>query len=175
MHRSGSQRRRLGKGIGVPKGMLHHMTLDILKQESMSGSELMDEIEHYTDWRPSPGSMYPLLAILEEQRLIEQVSSDLPTLKKYSLTQAGLREVEKRKRSWTHIKSHYHSVQKIYWRLFQGMREEVFEANYRLLNALEKINPLIVDNREASARVRGILEETTKEIEKINKQLENPE
>jgi len=147
------------------------MVLSILEQRPMSGSELSEEIEHNTGWRPSPGSMYPLLAMLEERGLIQQADSYPPTLRKYSLTQSGLRETRRGRRG-ADIKSRYHSIQKIYWRFFQGMRKDLFDAHYRLSAAVEKINPLIRDNQEASARVRGILEETAKEIERVNKQLE---
>jgi DNA-binding PadR family transcriptional regulator len=168
-------RRHPCERIGVPRGILHHMTLSILEREPMSGSELMSKMEYYTDWRPSPGSVYPLLSMLEEEGLIEQAGSDPPTLKKYSLTQTGLREVERRRKSWTNIRSRYHSIQKMYWRLFQGMEEELFEANCRLFAAVEKIHPLIKEDPKTASRIGKLLRETAEEIERIKREVERTE
>jgi DNA-binding PadR family transcriptional regulator len=35
-------------------------------EKPVSGSEIVDKIEEYTDWRPSPGSIYPLLSHMQE-------------------------------------------------------------------------------------------------------------
>jgi DNA-binding PadR family transcriptional regulator len=74
----------------VPKGFLRFHVLEALNQKSMSGSELMDEIGKNTggNWKPSPGSIYPLLAFLQDNEYIKE----LPTengFKRYELTQNG--------------------------------------------------------------------------------------
>jgi DNA-binding PadR family transcriptional regulator len=53
----------------------------------MSGSELMDEISKTTggNWKPSPGSIYPMLSWLQDNQYIKE----LPTengLKRYEIT-----------------------------------------------------------------------------------------
>ena len=80
--------------IGVPRGILLHITLDSIKNMPTSGSELMDEIEYYTEWRPSPGSIYPLLSRLCDQGLIRLVDSDDPSVKRYTLTPDGLKTIK---------------------------------------------------------------------------------
>ncbi|MBS7627233.1 PadR family transcriptional regulator, partial [Candidatus Bathyarchaeota archaeon] len=47
----------------VPKGFLRYKVLKLLKEKPMAGSEIMGVIEEQTGgyWRPSPGSIYPLL------------------------------------------------------------------------------------------------------------------
>jgi DNA-binding PadR family transcriptional regulator len=74
----------------VPKGFLRYQVLQTLKEKPMSGSELMDEIQKQTggNWKPSPGSIYPMLAWLQDNQYIKE----LPTengLKRYELTQSG--------------------------------------------------------------------------------------
>ncbi len=74
----------------VPKGFLRYHVLQSLSEKSMSGSELMDEIQKRTggNWKPSPGSIYPMLAWLQDNQYIKE----LPTengLKRYELTQSG--------------------------------------------------------------------------------------
>lgn len=74
----------------VPKGFLRYQVISALNEKPMSGSELMEEISKKTDgeWKPSPGSIYPLLAWLQDNQYIKE----LPTengLKRYELTQNG--------------------------------------------------------------------------------------
>jgi DNA-binding PadR family transcriptional regulator len=74
----------------VPKGFLRYHVLEALNQQPMSGSELMDAIQKHTEgaWKPSPGSIYPLLAWLQDNAYIKE----LPTengFKRYELTQSG--------------------------------------------------------------------------------------
>jgi DNA-binding PadR family transcriptional regulator len=152
--------------------MLHHITLDILKKESMSGIELMDEIEYYTDWRPSPGSIYPLLSKLEEQSLIKLVKSDDPNLKRYALTKTGVKAKEEQRKLKPVLKSRFYSIQKIFWKLFEGMSETLFDNYLGLLKAIERIHPLIKNNPEASLKVQNLLLETMKEINQVKGQLE---
>jgi len=74
----------------VPKGFLRYRVLETLNEKPMSGSELMEEIQKFTGgaWKPSPGSIYPLLSWLQDDGYIKE----LPTengLKRYELTKSG--------------------------------------------------------------------------------------
>jgi DNA-binding PadR family transcriptional regulator len=74
----------------VPKGFLRYHVLEALNEKPMSGSELMEEIQKHTGgtWKPSPGSIYPLLAWLQDNTYI----NELPTengFKRYELTKTG--------------------------------------------------------------------------------------
>jgi DNA-binding PadR family transcriptional regulator len=74
----------------VPKGFLRHQVLSALKEKPMSGSELMEEISKNTGghWKPSPGSIYPMLAWLQDNTYIEELSHE-NGLKRYELTSGG--------------------------------------------------------------------------------------
>jgi DNA-binding PadR family transcriptional regulator len=168
----GSHKRHPKERIGVPKGLLHHITLDIINREPMSGSELMDEIEYYTDWRPSPGSMYPILSKLEKKGLIAIAESEDLSLKRYALTPAGRTVVEDhRQHAYPHVKSRFHSLQKMYWILFKGMPEDTFEAVSTLLETIEKTTSQLESELEAASRIQELLRETTKKIEEIRGQV----
>jgi len=85
----------------VPKGFLRYEVLKLLSEKPMSGSELMSEIEKKTNgyWKPSPGSIYPLLAWLQEKRYIKEAPEQEVGIKRYVLTDHGktfLEEHEKR-------------------------------------------------------------------------------
>ena len=145
--------------IGIPKGLLLHITLSILKQEPISGSELMDEIEHYTDWRPSPGSVYPLLSKLKKQGIIELVEPDDPSLKRYALTKSGIRLIEERRKLEPNIRSRFLTIQKTYWKLFRGMNDDLFEAVSKLFEIIDEAYPLMKDDEETSHRFQALLYE----------------
>ncbi len=50
------------------------IVLRLLSDSPMNGVELMDAIEEMTHgwWKPSPGSIYPVLSNLEEDRLVKK-------------------------------------------------------------------------------------------------------
>ncbi|MCW4040431.1 MAG: PadR family transcriptional regulator [Candidatus Bathyarchaeota archaeon] len=75
----------------VPKGYLRYTVLRLLKEQAMSGSEIMNTIEKQTQkrWRPSPGSVYPLLAWFREKGYTQDVVSPEPGIKRYKLTPEG--------------------------------------------------------------------------------------
>jgi DNA-binding PadR family transcriptional regulator len=83
----------------VPKGFIRYNVLEALNEKPMSGSEIMEEIEKRTGgfWKPSPGSIYPLLAWLQDNGYVKE----LPTengLKRYELTQGGKALFEEQKK-----------------------------------------------------------------------------
>jgi len=75
----------------VPKGFLRYHVLKLLSEKPMSGSELMSEIEKQTNghWKPSPGSIYPLLSWLQDKGYIKEASEQEPGTKRYTLTEQG--------------------------------------------------------------------------------------
>jgi DNA-binding PadR family transcriptional regulator len=74
----------------VPKGFIRYHVLEALSEKPMSGSELMDQIEKHTGgtWKPSPGSIYPLLSYLQDNEYIKELPTD-NGLKRYELTPTG--------------------------------------------------------------------------------------
>ena len=85
-------KRMLRHTASVPKGFLRYYVLKLLKERPMSGSEIMDEIGKQTRgrWRPSPGSVYPLLAWLQEKGYTEEVPREAGgVVKRYILTEEG--------------------------------------------------------------------------------------
>jgi DNA-binding PadR family transcriptional regulator len=74
----------------VPKGFIRYHVLEALNEKAMSGSELMEEIEKHTGghWKPSPGSIYPLLSWLQDNGYLKELPSE-NGLKRYELTQSG--------------------------------------------------------------------------------------
>ncbi|UCE09704.1 MAG: PadR family transcriptional regulator [Candidatus Thorarchaeota archaeon] len=74
----------------IPRGLLRLIVMTLLKDQDMTGSEIMDTLakRHGGKWRPSPGSIYPLLESLSEKGLIEVVGTEGRS-KTYGLTEVG--------------------------------------------------------------------------------------
>ncbi len=117
--------------------MLRHITLNILSQEPMSGSELTEQIHDYTDWRPSPGSMYPLLASLQEEDLIMPYEDEDKTLKRFTLTDEGMRLVEIHKMEDQEYRNRHKSMRKMYWRLHRDMPLNLYTSFSNFLDTFE--------------------------------------
>ena len=68
--------------------------LALLLERPMHGYEMIQELESRTGgiWRPSPGSVYPTLQLLEDEGLIEATAEG--GRKSYRLTDAGRAEAE---------------------------------------------------------------------------------
>jgi DNA-binding PadR family transcriptional regulator len=74
----------------VPRGLLRHIIPRLLKKRDMTGTEIMQALHDRTEgeWNPSPGTIYPLLASLEESGFIKTVKTEGRS-KTYSLTEEG--------------------------------------------------------------------------------------
>ena len=87
--------RRRGRGRARP-GEVRLALLRLLAEEPRNGYQLMQAIEERSDglWRPSPGSVYPTLAQLEDEGLIRSVETD--GARRFEITEAGREQVESR-------------------------------------------------------------------------------
>jgi DNA-binding PadR family transcriptional regulator len=89
-------------GFGGPRGRrarrgdVRAALLVLLVEEPRNGYQLMQEIEQRSEgvWRPSPGSVYPALQLLEDEGLVITVQADGGRV--YQLTDAGRTAVEER-------------------------------------------------------------------------------
>ena len=159
--------RGLGRRIGVPKGFLRHITLQLLRQTPMSGSEIMDQLQEYTDWRPSPGSVYPLLSMLQDEGLIRPHEDKDPSLKRFTLTDAGLKETDELAEHSQHMRSRNKSIRKIYWRLHMEMPEDLYMSFAGLLDAFETIYSSNRGNREITGKLKMALDRAVEELSLI--------
>jgi DNA-binding PadR family transcriptional regulator len=88
-----------GRGRGGPRGRARRgdvraSILALLGDRPMHGYEMIQEIADRSGgaWRPSPGSVYPTLQLLEDEGLISSVSEGGKKL--FTLTDAGRAEAE---------------------------------------------------------------------------------
>ena len=88
-----------GAGWGPPgrrarRGDVRRLVLAALQEGPAHGYDLMQRLEAQSGglWRPSPGSVYPLLQLLEDQGIVSSEERDGKRL--YQLTEAGQQDAE---------------------------------------------------------------------------------
>ncbi len=89
-------RGRGGKGRGRRgRGDVRAALLALLAERPMHGYEMIQELDSRTGgiWRPSPGSVYPTLQMLEDEGLITSDKSE--GRKRFTLTDGGREEAAK--------------------------------------------------------------------------------
>lgn len=97
-----------GPGFGGPphgrrwragRGDVRAAILLLLDEEPRNGYALMQEIEERSEgvWRPSPGSVYPALAQLEDEGLVRAQAEGSGSGRTFELTDTGRSYVEERR------------------------------------------------------------------------------
>jgi DNA-binding PadR family transcriptional regulator len=96
-------RGRPGGGRRGRRGDVRAAILALLAEKPMHGYEMIQELDSRTGgfWRPSPGSVYPTLQLLEDEGLI--VSEPVEGRKRFTLTDKGREAATKasEKPPWT--------------------------------------------------------------------------
>ena len=78
------------KSAGMRKGWLKPISLWLIEKSSKNGMEIMDEFEKMSRgwWRPSPGSIYPLLDDALREGLLVKLKDG-----RYQITERGREEM----------------------------------------------------------------------------------
>jgi DNA-binding PadR family transcriptional regulator len=85
-----------GPGRKARRGDIRTAALLLLAEEPRNGYQIMQEVEQRSEgvWRPSPGSVYPAVAQLEDEGLIR--SEEIDGRKLFAITDEGRALLEKR-------------------------------------------------------------------------------
>jgi DNA-binding PadR family transcriptional regulator len=77
------------------RGDIRKAILASLREEPAHGYEVMRRLENMSGglWRPSPGSVYPHLQMLEDEGLVQ--STEVDGTRTFKLTEAGVAEASK--------------------------------------------------------------------------------
>lgn len=154
--------------IGVPRGLLRYLSVQFLREKPMSGSEIVDRIEEITDWRPSPGSIYPLLSHMQEIGLIKPHEDEDPTLKRFELTEKGMKTAKELLENDTQMRNRNKTIRKMYWRLHTGMTEELYSSLRDLLDTLEDVYTRHREDAGVSKRLKTALDSAVLKIREID-------
>jgi DNA-binding PadR family transcriptional regulator len=139
------------------RGDMSPIILRVLQEKPMHGYEIISRLEEKSHgmWRPSAGSVYPNLQMLEEQELVS--ARDENNKKVYSLTdkgkEAALKAEEEHKAHWEEKDSHAKN--------FKELKITFFET----LGLLKQI--ATQDSEEKNEEVKKILNEARDKLAKI--------
>jgi len=165
----------------VPKGFLRYHVLKLLSEKPQSGSEIMSQIERQTNghWRPSPGSIYPLLAWLQDKGYIKETREQETEVKRYTLTEQGKVFLEDQTKTREELHKRFKHfgpgfVGPMWFDLYPEKTRELRMATKELASATWSLRDRLRKeySEEAVEEARKVLTEAAKKIEDITKKLE---
>lgn len=164
----------------VPKGFLRYQVLELLNERSLSGSEIMEEVKKMMNgcWRPSPGSVYPLLAWLRKNEYVEEVQGVEAGTKRYKLTDKGRKLLEEQRKVKTEFGSGKFISPPLLGAFWLGVPSEkageLRKAIRRLVRASFNV-ALALEDKPSEKEVKkiiAVLDEAAKKLEAIERKLE---
>jgi len=161
----------------IPKGFLRQKTLELLGEKPMSGSEIAEEILRRTSgqWKPGPGSIYPLLAWLQKNGYAVEQPVKKSGMKRYALTDAGREFLEEQKKlsmdQENKEKAMTFCLMDLLW--FDGQDEmagDLHKSMVRLVSALSEFNAIMNQklSKGAAMDVKKVADEAAQKIEDVN-------
>ena len=127
----------------VPRGLLRFLVLNMLSKKPMSGVEIVEVIEKETGgrWIPSSGSVYPLLASLQDKGFTREMPSEAG-IKRYALTNKG-----------------------------KALFEKQITLGQKMLSKLEFLVPLLIGRFQLDPNDEELLERTREPAQRVVKTL----
>lgn len=164
----------------VPKGFIRYQVLELLSEKPMSGSEIMNEIEKKTSgrWKPSPGSIYPLLSWLQDNSYVKEVSTKEAGMKRYTLTEKGKALYEEQKEIRVKFRKEAKFMPApflggLWFRLPPEKMSELRDSMFRVISAFFELGSSLEKkfSEQAIEDVQKILNETSEKLEELNEKL----
>jgi DNA-binding PadR family transcriptional regulator len=170
---------QVGKTVGVPRGLLRFLVLKMLSEKPMSGTEIAEQIEKQTmgRWKPSPGSIYPLLAWMLKKGFTKDSLKE-GGLKRYTFTAEGSKFLN---RQIEHGQDFLNKLEFLLPILIRGLQfgpydeklRETREPAGQLVNAFMAIRHNLKDlSQKDTKELAEALEECSERLEKIAQKLE---
>ncbi len=167
----------------VPKGFIRYHVLESLGEKPMSGSEIMSEVERRTNgrWRPSPGSVYPLLSWLQDNGYVKELPTDQNGLKRYELTEKGRSLLDEQRK----IGLKFRKEAKFFAPPFLGAlwfkippekMVKSMETMRRLMSAFFELGGSLEEkfSEKTLEQACKVIDETAGKLEEINRNLKEP-
>lgn len=162
----------------VPKGLLRFYVFKLLKEKPMSGSEIMEEVEKQTggQWKPSPGSVYPLLTWLRENGYAEELPREEDGIKRYALTEEGQKFFEEHANFEDKLQKKMAPMGPLFF-LRIGLHadglQELQEPVKRFFDSLFDLRAALRENvtEQTLAEAEQLLNDVSKKIEELSKKI----
>jgi len=164
----------------VPKGFIRYHVLESLSKKPMSGSEIISEIEKRTEgcWKPSPGSIYPLLAWLQDSGHVKELPTDQNGLKRYELTESGNALLSEQRKIGMEFRKEGRMfappfLGALWFRIPSEETADIRQSMHRVVAAFFEIGSSLERNfsKETVEKARKVLKETAEKLEEINEQM----
>jgi DNA-binding PadR family transcriptional regulator len=159
----------------VPKGFLRYQLVRKLSERPMSGSEIMSELESETKgyWKPSPGSVYPLLAWLQDQRYIKEAEQTEPGIRRYTITEQGKAFLEVETKSREEINKRLQNFGNTWYGFHREPEGEEGRTAREFFRAVRDLHHELrkAHSKDSLQESKTALEEATKQIQEITKKL----
>jgi DNA-binding PadR family transcriptional regulator len=153
-----------GRGRRGRRGDVRAAVLALLAERPMHGYEMIQELDKRTGgiWRPSPGSVYPTLQMLEDEGLITSDRSE--GRKQFTLTEAGSEAAA-------------NATERAPWSQYAdegtvAAAQELREAAFGILHALGEVGAAGTEDQRA--RALDILRQTRRSLYGILAEDETP-
>ncbi|NHI84103.1 MAG: hypothetical protein EAX81_07355 [Candidatus Thorarchaeota archaeon] len=134
----------------APKGYLRYRVLNKLNEKPMSGAEIIREVEENTGgrWKPSPGSVYPLLSWLLDSGYTREIADTEAGIRRYELTDQGKKFLEEHEQRRTQDQgSRFFGPRSEDWEgPMPEEAHELLESWHRMRHAGHKLHQKIREN-----------------------------
>ncbi len=179
----GTRAKHWMKHIAVaPKGLLRYYVLELLSEESRSGSELMDLIEERSGglWRPSPGSIYPLLEWLRDRGYVKEAQTGDINVRRYSLTEKGRKFLEEQReikafmmRTWRLFAPYV--LDTFFYKTLNDKQHELIQSVRMFMQTLFSLQSKIweEDNKMYIEEVITIVKDASSKLEELKMKMES--
>jgi DNA-binding PadR family transcriptional regulator len=147
------------------RGDLKYVILDLLKEKPRHGYDIITDMEKrfHGFYTPSPGSVYPILQLLEDQGLV--ISNQQAGKKVYSLTQEGE----------TFLSTHKGEVKEMYSRLEKAWDDKKLPEIHELIQDVRYVGGLVfraasqgeLTDPEKIKKIHDVIRHGRREIESI--------
>ena len=163
----------------VPKGFIRCRVLEALSEKAMSGSEIMEEIQKQTGgfWKPSPGSIYPLLSWLQDNGCIKELPME-NGLKRYELTDGGKALLEEQKKIRKKFREEVGFLpapffDNLFMKISPSKKVEIHNSIRNLAIAFFKLGTALQENfsEQAIDEAKKVLDEAARKLDAISKGL----
>ena len=152
-----------GRTLGVPRGLLRFLVLKMLSEKPMSGTEIIEEIETQTkSWKPSPGSIYPLLSWMLKKGFTKELPRDELGFKRYCYTDEGKRFLEQQIEV---AKDFMKKIEFLAPMLVGGLNLE--GNNKKFLQSKESVKKLVRSFISLRQNLESVTEQDAKELSEI--------
>lgn len=160
----------------VAKGFIRYRVLEALNEKPMSGSEIMNDIEKQAAgfWKPSPGSIYPLLSWLRDNGSVKELPME-NGLKRYELTENGKALLVEQRKIRKQLREEVGFLPAPFFdnmliKISPEKKIQIHDSVRKLAIAFFKLGTRLQENfsEQAIDDVNRVLDEATRKLNEIN-------